>query len=86
MAKYLVKITIPSIQDTIVRSRKLKDLTGGSKLIPTIMKSGLKTLENDNNEKKVEFIIPTDDVIKGDDLNITNVAYFTIEGEKEQVI
>jgi|GEM_PF-1230933 len=86
MAKYLVKITIPSIQDTIVRSRKLKDLTGGSKLIPMIMKSGLKILENDNNEKKVEFIIPTADVVKEDSLNITNVAYLTIEGEREQVI
>jgi len=86
MAKYLVKITIPSIQDTIIRSRKLKDLTGGSKLIPMIMKSGLKILENDNNEKKVEFIIPTADVVKEDSLNITNVAYLTIEGEREQVI
>ena len=83
MAKYLVKITIPSIQDTIVRSRKLKDLTGGSELIPRIMQSGLKSLENDD---KVEFIIPTADVVKEDSLNITNVAYLTIEGEKEQVI
>jgi CRISPR-associated protein, Crm2 family len=84
MAKYLVKITIPSIQDIIVRSRKLKDLTGGSELIPRIMQSGLKSLVNDDN--KVEFIIPTKDVIKEDSLNITNVAYLTIEGEKEQVI
>jgi hypothetical protein len=84
MAKYLVKITIPSIQDIIVRSRKLKDLTGGSELIPRIMQSGLKSLANDDN--KVEFIIPTADVIKEDSLNITNVAYLTIEGEKEQVI
>jgi CRISPR-associated protein Cmr2 len=82
MAKYLVKITIPSIQDTIVRSRKLKDLTGGSELIPRIMQSGLKSLANDN---KVEFIIPTADVVKEDSLNITNVAYLAIEGEKEQV-
>jgi len=83
MAKYLVKITIPSIQDTIVRSRKLKDLTGGSELIPRIMQSGLKSLANDD---KVEFIIPTADVVKEDSLNITNVAYLTIEGEREQVI
>ncbi|WP_299238669.1 type III-B CRISPR-associated protein Cas10/Cmr2 [Sulfurihydrogenibium sp.] len=82
MAKYLVKITIPSIQDTIVRSRKLKDLTGGSELIPRIMQSGLKSLANDG---KVEFIIPTADVVKEDSLNITNVAYLAIEGEKEQV-
>jgi CRISPR-associated protein Cmr2 len=83
MAKYLVKITIPSIQDTIVRSRKLKDLTGGSELIPRVMQSGLKSLANDD---KVEFIIPTADVVKEDSLNITNVAYLTIEGEREQVI
>jgi CRISPR-associated protein Cmr2 len=83
MAKYLVKITIPSIQDIIVRSRKLKDLTGGSELIPRIMQSGLKSLANDD---KVEFIIPTKDVIKEDSLNITNVAYLTIEGEREEVI
>jgi CRISPR-associated protein Cmr2 len=83
MAKYLVKITIPSIQDIIVRSRKLKDLTGGSELIPRIMQSGLKSLANDD---KVEFIIPTADVVKEDSLNITNVAYLTIEGEKEQVV
>jgi len=83
MAKYLVKITIPSIQDIIVRSRKLKDLTGGSELIPRIMQSGLKSLANDD---KVEFIIPTAEVVKGDNLNITNVAYLTIEGEKEQVV
>jgi hypothetical protein len=82
MAKYLVKITIPSIQDIIVRSRKLKDLTGGSELIPRIMQSGLKSLVNDDN--KVEFIIPTKDVIKEDSLNITNVAYLTIEGEKSR--
>lgn len=83
MAKYLVKITIPSIQDTIVRSRKLKDLTGGSELIPRVMQSGLKSLANDD---KVEFIIPTADAVKEDSLNITNVAYLTIEGEREQVI
>jgi len=83
MAKYLVKITIPSIQDIIVKSRKLKDLTGGSELIPRIMQSGLKSLANDD---KVEFIIPTADVVKEDSLNITNVAYLTIEGERGQVI
>jgi CRISPR-associated protein Cmr2 len=83
MTKYLAKITIPSIQDTIVRSRKLKDLTGGSELIPRIMQTGLKSLANDD---KVEFIIPTKDVVKEDSLNITNVAYLAIEGDKEQVV
>jgi len=83
MSEYLVKITIPSVQGLIDRSRKLKDLTGGSSLIPTILKEGLKKIKEDG---KVKFIIPTAETLKGDDLSITNVVYLTIEGDKQEVI
>lgn len=83
MSEYLVKITIPSVQGLIDRSRKLKDLTGGSSLIPTILKEGLKKTKDDG---KVKFIIPTAETLKGNDLSITNVVYLTIEGDKQEVI
>ena len=83
MSEYLVKITIPSVQGLIDRSRKLKDLTGGSQLIPTILKEGLKKLRDDG---KVKFIIPTSETLKGNDLSITNVVYLTIEGDKQDAI
>ena len=83
MSEYLVKITIPSVQGLIDRSRKLKDLTGGSSLIPTILKEGLKKIKDDG---KVKFIIPTAETLKGNDLSITNVVYLTIEGDKQEVI
>ncbi|MGB9766952.1 MAG: type III-B CRISPR-associated protein Cas10/Cmr2 [Sulfurihydrogenibium sp.] len=83
MKQYLIKITIPSVQEIIVQSRKLIDLYGSSSLIPTVLS---KTFKHFLNNENVKFLIPSEEVIRELPENITNVAYIKYKAkDKEEV-
>ncbi len=80
---FLAKITIPSVQDIIVRSRKSVDLFNSSQLVPIVLKDGLVSVLDKEN---VEFLVPAVEVLKDkNNLNLTNVSYIKIQGSKEDV-
>ncbi len=83
MKEYLVKLTIPSVQEIITQSRKLIDLHGSSSLIPDILS---KTFKKFVDKEKVEFLIPSEDVIKNYPENITNVAYIIYKTDSEEEV
>ncbi|MEM3369180.1 MAG: type III-B CRISPR-associated protein Cas10/Cmr2 [Thermoproteota archaeon] len=82
MKKYLIKITIPSVQELILQSRKFIDMFISSSLIPKVLS---ETFKNYLNNEKVEFLIPSRKVIENNQENITNVSYiiYTAKDEEE---
>lgn len=83
MEKYLIKITIPSVQEIILQSRKLIDMFSSSTLIPTILS---KTFKPYINDEKVEFLIPSKEVIQKNWESITNVSYLIYKGNSEEEV
>ncbi|WP_297889898.1 type III-B CRISPR-associated protein Cas10/Cmr2 [Sulfurihydrogenibium sp.] len=83
MREYLVKLTIPSVQELITQSRKLIDLYGGSSLIPSILSQVFKKFVNN---QQVDFLIPTKEVIENHPENITNVAYIVYKSDSEEKV
>lgn len=84
MKNYLLKATVPSVQELIIQSRKLVDLFGGSSLLPTVIK---KTLTELPKEYNIEFLIPSQDVLKDTgNNNITNVVYLKVQATENQIV
>lgn len=86
MKNYLLKATVPSVQDLIVQSRKLSDLFGGSALLPKVIRQTLQKVAEKYKDTKIDFLIPTKEVINDQkNNNITNVVYIKIQATQETV-
>ncbi|MCX7738670.1 MAG: hypothetical protein N2Z80_04575 [Hydrogenothermaceae bacterium] len=66
MGKFLVKATIPAVQDLILQFRKLSDLYGGSNLIPEVLRKTIKSVKDD----RIKLLIPSERYLNTD--NMTN--------------